>query len=182
MADLSCSAPALLGRRIRLEPLRAEHAQELAPLLDDPELHQFTGGRPAGQAALGQRYERLTLGGSADGTQRWFNWTVRRLDDERAVGTVQATVTEADGEATAEVAWVVATRHQARGYAREAAEVMVSWLRRSGVARVIAHIHPEHEASAAVARAVDLAPTRTVVDGEIRWESGLAPERAHNAR
>jgi RimJ/RimL family protein N-acetyltransferase len=164
-------APALLGRQIRLEPLRAEHAQEMAPLLDDPDLHIFIGGRPASPAELQQRYRRQAAGRSADGAQRWLNWIVRRLDDGRAIGTVQATVADEAGDLTAAVAWVVATPYQGLGYAREAAQVMVAWLWRSGIARVVAHIHPQREASAAIARAVDLTPTEIVVGDEIRWES-----------
>ncbi|MGZ4602692.1 MAG: GNAT family N-acetyltransferase [Kineosporiaceae bacterium] len=38
---------ALRGPRLDLEPLRVEHAEEMAPLLDDPELHRFIGGEPA---------------------------------------------------------------------------------------------------------------------------------------
>ena len=156
---------------MRLEPLRAEHAQEMAPLLDDPDLHVFIGGRPATLAKLQQRYRQLAVGRSPDGAQRWLNWIVRRREDGRAIGTVQATVADEAGVVTAAVAWVVATPYQGRGYAREAAHVMVAWLRRSGVARIVAHIHPQHAASAAVARAVDLTPTDIVVDDEILWES-----------
>jgi RimJ/RimL family protein N-acetyltransferase len=169
--DWQPDAPTLLGLRVSLEPLRAEHAREMAPLLDDPDLHVFIGGRPAGVAELQERYRRQAAGHSPDGAERWLNWVVRRRDDGRAVGTVQATVADEAGELTAAVAWVVATPYQGRGYAREAAGVMVDWLRRSGVARVVAYIHPRHEASAAIARAVDLLPTETVVDGEIRWEA-----------
>lgn len=163
-------APALQGRRIRLEPLRVEHAEEMAPLLDDPGLHAFTGGRPAGLAELRERYRRQVAGHSPDGAQRWLNWIVRRLDDGRAVGTVQATVTEQAGLLTAEVAWVVAAAHQGHGYAQEAAQVMVAWLRGQGIVRLVAHVHPDHAASAAVARSAGLAPTTLMVDGEIRWE------------
>jgi RimJ/RimL family protein N-acetyltransferase len=173
MADLGDwpDAPALLGQQIRLEPLHPEHAQEMAALLDDPDLHVFIGGRPASLAELQQRYRRQAVGRSTDGAQRWLNWIVRRLDDGRAMGTVQATVADEAGDLTAEVAWVVATPYQGRGYAREAAEVMVAWLWRSGVARVVAHIHPQHEASAAIARAINLTPTETAVGEEIRWAS-----------
>jgi RimJ/RimL family protein N-acetyltransferase len=48
---------------------------------------------------------------------------------------------------------------------------MVAWLRQQGAGRVVAHVHPQHEASAAVARAVGLTPSGRVVDGEVRWES-----------
>ena len=72
----------------------------------------------------------------------------------------------------ADLAWVVAVPHQGRGYAREAALAVRDLLRDAGVARFSAHIHPDHVASAGVARALGLTPTDTVVDGEIRWTDG----------
>jgi RimJ/RimL family protein N-acetyltransferase len=83
---------------------------------------------------------------------------------------VQATVTERDRALTAEIAWVIGTGQQRQGFAREAALAMVAWLREQGVTTFVAHVHPQHEASKAVARALGLAPTEAVVDGEVRWE------------
>lgn len=94
-----------------------------------------------------------------------------RGEDAKALGTVQATVSEEDDKLIAEVAWVIGTVHQGHGYAREAAGMLVTWLRQAGVQTLIARVHPEHEASMAVARAVGLAPTETVLDGEVRWEA-----------
>jgi RimJ/RimL family protein N-acetyltransferase len=104
-------------------------------------------------------------GHSPDGSETWLNWLLRRRDTGELVGSLQATVSGA----TAELAWVVAVPHQGRGYAREAAEAVQGRLRATGVSGFVAHIHPEHAASAGVARALGLAPTDTVVDGEIRW-------------
>lgn len=164
-------APTLEGNGVRLEPLRVEHAEELAPLLDDAELHKFTGGEPAGLEDLRGQYRHRVGGWSAARSQRWLNWVVRRCDDGRAVGTVQATVTAEAGQLIAEVAWVIGTAHQGRGYARAAARMMVAWLYQRGISTVIAHVHPRHEASAAVARALHLTPTAVVKDGEVRWRS-----------
>jgi RimJ/RimL family protein N-acetyltransferase len=111
-------APALDGRRLGLEPLRIEHAREMAALLDDPDLHAFIGGEPASLRELQERYRRQVQGRSADGCQRWLNWVLRRLDNGCAVGTVQATVAGEAGDLTAEVAWVVASARQGQGYAR----------------------------------------------------------------
>jgi len=66
---------------------------------------------------------------------------------------------------------VIGTAHQGHGYAREAAGLMMTWLRQQGVGTVVAHVHPEHEASEAVARAVGLTPTEAFDDGEVRWEA-----------
>ncbi|HET9420820.1 MAG TPA: GNAT family N-acetyltransferase [Nocardioides sp.] len=156
--------------RLQLEPLRPDHADEMAPLLDDAGLHEFIGGEPASLDDLRARYTRQAVGRSPDGSQRWLNWVVRLRDGGAAVGTTQATVTQPDGVVTAEVAWVVAGSHQGNGYAVESARAMVDWLREQHVEVVVAHVHPEHHASMAVARAIGLAPTDVVVDGEVRWE------------
>lgn len=164
-------AVVLDGERVCLEPLRVEHADELAPVLNDPLLHTFIGGEPADRHQLRARYRRQVVGLSPDGSQRWLNWLVRSRKDARPVGTVQATVSESRDGLTAEVAWVIGTAHQGHGYAREAAGLMMTWLRQQGVGTVVAHVHPEHEASEAVARAVGLTPTEAFDDGEVRWEA-----------
>jgi RimJ/RimL family protein N-acetyltransferase len=168
----SRAARTLETDRLRLEPLRTEHADEMQPLLDDPGLHEFIGGEPAALDDLRARYARQTVGQSSDGSQRWFNWVLRRRDTGEVAGTVQATVSDEDGGLTGEIAWVVGASQQGHGYAKEAAGAMADWLRQEGVDVLIAHVHPNHAASVAVARAVGLDPTDTVVDGEIRWQDG----------
>lgn len=118
--------PLLPTARLDLEPLRVGHANEMAPLFNDPGLHVFTGGEPASLADLRERYRRQPVGHSRDGNQRWLNWVVRRRTDGRAVSTVQATIAQEGLGAVAEVAWVIATPYQALGYAREAAVAMVA--------------------------------------------------------
>ena len=161
---------ALDSERLHLEPLTVEHADEMAAVLDDLDLHVFIGGQPATHQELRARYEHLVAGQSRDGRERWLNWVIRRRDDGRAVGTVQATVTKQDRTLTAEIAWVIGTAQQRQGFAREAAHAMVGWLREQGVTTIVAHVHPQHEASKAVARALGLEPTDALVDGEVRWE------------
>ena len=154
--------------RLDLEPLTVDHAAEAARAFDDDRLHTFTGGGPATEDELRDRYTRQVAGQSPDGGEIWLNWMLRHRETGELVGTVQATVT---GDA-AELAWVVVVPHQGRGYAREAALVVRDRLRDDGVARFTAHIHPDHAASAGVARALGMAPTSTLVDGEVRWADG----------
>lgn len=152
--------------RLDLLPLRAEHAEEMAGVLSDPALHTFIGGEPDSPRALRARYERL-VAGSPDPGVLWCNWVLREREAGCLVGTVQATVS--DG--TAEVAWVVGTPWQGRGYAVEAARALVQHVIRTfPVHAVVAHVHPGHHASAAVAAAAGLTPTDELHDGEIRWE------------
>ena len=88
------------------------------------------------------------------------------------MGYVQATV-PLDGS-PAEIAWVVGAPWQGRGYAARAAALLIEELRQKGVSRVLAHIHPEHEASQRIARHLGMEPTDTVVDGEVRWSGSLS--------
>ncbi|MFD9411368.1 GNAT family N-acetyltransferase [Streptomyces sp. NPDC059989] len=162
-------AVGLAGPRVDLVPLEAGHADEMAGVLGDPALHAFIGGAPLAVGALRARYERLA-GGSPDPGVVWANWVVRLRGAGRLVGTVQATITPARD--LAELAWVVGTPWQGRGLAAEAARVMAAWLAEVPIGRLVAHVHPDHTASAAVAAACGLRATPYRQDGEVRWESG----------
>lgn len=117
VSDAGSSWPSprpLASRRLLLEPLRVDHAGEMAAVLDDPALHTFIGGQPESATALQARYERQEAGRSPDGTQGWLNWVMRRRDG-LPVGTMQATVTQESDGLAAEVAWMVGTAFHRRG-------------------------------------------------------------------
>jgi RimJ/RimL family protein N-acetyltransferase len=103
----------------------------------------------------------------------WRNWIVRRRADGRPVGTVQATIGRRDRGWTAEIAWVVGLRWQGQGYATEAARALVAWLGRHDVHEIVAHIHPDHLASAGVAAQAGLRPTGDQVEGEQVWRRAV---------
>ena len=155
--------------RLDVEPAGPGSAVELFEVLNDPALHAFVGGMPLDRAALTDRYVRLATRRSPDGTQVWANWLLRERAGGQVVGTVQATLPAGGPSAGfAEVAWVVARRWQGRGLAGEAARALVERLLAAGWT-VAAHVHPDHLASQAVARAAGLSPTSVIQDGETRW-------------
>ncbi|MGW2780598.1 GNAT family N-acetyltransferase [Streptomyces populi] len=161
--------PSVPTARLDLVPLRAEHAEEMAGVLSDPALHAFTGGAPDTPRALRARYERL-VAGSPDPAVLWLNRVLRKRTLGCLVGTVRATVSGG----TAEVAWVVGTPWQGRGYATEAARALVRHVVRVFPVRaVVAHVHPGHHASAAVAAAAGLTATGELQADEVRWELTL---------
>lgn len=162
---------AIHTERLELLPLEVEHAAEMVGVLADPALHAFIGGEPDAEEELRARYARMTAG-SPDPDVAWLNWVIRLREEGCLTGTVQATVTPGP---IAEVAWVVGTPWQGRGIAREAVLGLVDWLGSQSVQSVIAHVHPDHAASAAVAAAAGLAPTDEGQDGEIRWLRSLTP-------
>src|SRR5262245_46554420 len=162
------------AHRLTLMPLRAEHADEMAAVLADPDLYTFTGGTPPTAQQLRARYERW-LAGSPDPAVSWCNWVIQLHSPQCLAGTVQATISTGGNVASAEVAWVVGAPWQGRGIATEAARALISWLQRQSIRTVIAHIHPSHQASAAVAAAVGLAPTHHRQNGEIEWRLTMTP-------
>jgi RimJ/RimL family protein N-acetyltransferase len=166
------TAAPISAARLTLVPLRAEHAGEMTAVLADPDLYAFTGGSPPTPQALAARYERM-IAGSPDPAVSWCNWVIRLRQQGHLAGTVQATISSGAGGPVAEVAWVVGTPWQGRGIGTEAARALVRWLTEQSVRAVIAHIHPSHQASAAVAAAAGLAPTDQSQDGENRWSRTL---------
>jgi hypothetical protein len=49
----------------------------------------------------------------------------------------------------------------------------IEWLTRQPIHAAIAHIHPDHRASAAVATAAGLTRTTELHDGETRWRNNI---------
>lgn len=144
----------------------------MADVLADVSLYRFIGGRPPTLAELQRRYAAQVVGHSPDEGQWWLNWIVVLQSRASAVGYVQATVEHRDVDLEADIAWVIAPDFQGMGVATEAAAAMIDWLAERGVRQFVAHIHPAHAASQAVARKVGLRPTQLVDDGEVRWQSG----------
>jgi hypothetical protein len=48
------------------EPLRVEHAEEMARALGDPRLHIYVGGQPATPEQLRERYRRQVVDHDSD--------------------------------------------------------------------------------------------------------------------
>ena len=155
--------------RLSLTPLAVADADEMVGVLSGAALYTFTGGSPPGLDEQRARNAGLATGRSPDGDEEWRNWIIRRKPDRTAVGYVQATVV--DGGTRAEIAWVVGLSWQRQGFAIEAVRALIAWLDARGVTVIQAHIHPDHAASAAVARRAGLVPMgrSDFDDGEQLW-------------
>ncbi len=156
--------------RLDLTPLQPGDADAMVTVLGDHGLYTFTGGEPPTLAELLALYRRQSTGRSSDGTEQWHNWIVRLRPDGDAIGFVQATIDIAHG--SADIAWLIGVGWQGRGLATEAVVAMVDWLERGGVSKFSAHIHPTHDASAAVASRAGLKSTDESEDGEQVWRRG----------
>ncbi|MFE8916471.1 GNAT family N-acetyltransferase [Streptomyces globisporus] len=173
-APLPTTPPPFTTARLDALPLEPAYAEEMAAVLADPALYAFTGGEPPAPAALRARYERQCAG-SPDPGERWWNWVLRvRAAGEEAAGELAGYVQATVRGSRAEIAWVVGTPWQGRGYASEAARGLAAHLVAAGGVRgLVAHIHPDHAASAAVAVAAGLGPTEEWEDGERRWAANV---------
>ena len=158
-----------MTERLRLLPLAVDDAEEMVTVFADERMYEFTGGCPPSLDQLRERYRRLIVGQSADGSEQWLNWVVRLASDDLAVGAMQATV--ATDRSWADVAWEIGVPWQGRGVAVEAAQAMVGWLAACGVGTVRACVHPDHAASARVAQRAGLERTSEVEDGEVVWRT-----------
>lgn len=146
-------------------------------VLADPALYAFIGGAPPTLEELEARFARWALGSPRPG-ERWHNWVIRLREGSEAIGHLQATViNDAEDDAvdgrSADIAWLIGTAWQGRGYASEAVRALVGWLESSGVRTFTAHVHPGHEASGRVAAAAGLAATDRIEDGEVVWRLAL---------
>jgi RimJ/RimL family protein N-acetyltransferase len=155
--------------RLRLTPLVLADADDLFRVLDDVRLHRFTGGSPLTRSELEAQIARWQGRASPDGSQIWLNWIVRLAVTGAAVGYVQATITNG----SAAIAYVIGTAHSGQGFATEASRAICGALREHfGAEELVAHVHPQHSASRAVARHVGLVPTGAFdADGEEIWKS-----------
>ena len=154
--------------RLDLVPLVASDADDLFPVLNDPALGRFTGETPPTNVeAVRTAFARWESRRSPNGAELWLNWVVRRRDDGRAVGYVQATVSDED----AVIAWTVGTAFQRQGFATEAGDALIAWLLDAlGVPSIVGWIHPDNVASQTVAHRIGLHPTDRQHEGEVVWE------------
>ena len=160
------ATPRIRTDRLELFPLKRDDAVEMVGVLADPDLYTVIGGAPPTLAELDARYARWADGSPLAG-EDWHNWVVRLRAGGTAIGHVQATVRAGGHEA--DIAWLIGTPWQGRGYAGEAARAMVDWLSTSGVATITAHIEAGHDASGRVATSAGLVPTVDIEGGEVVW-------------
>ena len=114
-------------QRLRLEPVRAEHAELVYDQFTDERLWEFFPElRPKNREELRALYVRWERGNQDPELHEfWENWLVFERSSNQAAGQLQAIVLP-DG--TAYLAFIFYQRHHGKGFAREAAEAAVAHL------------------------------------------------------
>ncbi|MDE2868705.1 MAG: GNAT family N-acetyltransferase [Chloroflexota bacterium] len=157
---------------LRLTPMVECDTDALFRLLKDPEIHVFTGGHPPASADdVRAKIRRRESRRSPAGDELWLNWTLRLKADRSVVGYAQAGVQQGK----ADLAWVVGVPFQRRGFASEASQRVLQWLRDDlGVHEFRANIHPDHVASHRVARNIGLLKSGERTDeGDEVWRASF---------
>ena len=149
---MSAAAPNLESERLRLEPIVAAHASALFDGLQDPELYPYLAADPPKDVAeLAERYAFLANRTSPDGSEGWLNWVLFERERDVALGYVQATLRP---DASASLGYVLFTRAQRRGFAREAVSRVLRDLLEREIATVYATVDTRNAASIAVLEAL----------------------------
>jgi RimJ/RimL family protein N-acetyltransferase len=151
--------------RAVLVALRSGDADDLAGLLDEPDLREWLGASDVRE--LRDRFTAWESRRSPDDAELWLNWVVRERQDGRALGWVQATVRED----SATVAYALLRAERGAGAASDAVRTLVRWLHtRLGVRTVTAEIDDANAASARVAVAAGFERTIHRAGDEVVWE------------
>lgn len=135
--------------RLTLEPLRAEHAAQLFPLLADPRLYTYVDDEArASVALLAARFAELARGAPPEDNEVWLNWVMRRRADGAAIGTLQATL-EPGGRAW--IGYLLTPSAWGRGFATEACAWLVAELaQRYGSSEILASVDARNAKSIAL--------------------------------
>lgn len=159
-------------QRLRLEPIRADHADAMFDGLREPSLYAYQTDEPPPDVAwLRVRYARLAAGHSADELAHWLNWILVRRDDGAAAGYVQATLWK--DFSSAEIGYLVLPAQQRRGFGAEAVGAMAAHLLEAGAGALRAVIDERNAGSIALIERLGFTRTHTRrsddVIGGVRW-------------
>jgi [ribosomal protein S5]-alanine N-acetyltransferase len=157
------------GARLRLRRARPADAASLFALVDDTEVMRYMDWPRAASEAETRRH----LEGAE---QRWaagseHQYLVVLKADERVVGSIAF---RPHGFA-ADFGYLVGRAHWGRGYATEAAQLLLGWLQRQGHLRVWATCDADNAASAAVLRKAGLQFEGRLRRATLRPQLGPAP-------
>lgn len=115
----------LTTERLRIEPLRSQHAGMVYESLQESQIYSYIPEDPPTKSDLQRRYDYLENACSPDGTELWLNWVVFLRDSQTPIGTLQASLPQ---NQPASFAYIVFPRHWRQGYAREMTDAMLHYL------------------------------------------------------
>lgn len=151
------------SNRLRIEPLRAAHAEVMYPIQLDERIYRYIPTRRyATLDDLAERFRKLEAG-SPDPGQAWLNWCLFLREDGSAIGHLQASISLVDRAAW--VAYVLTPGAWGHGYATEALAWLLDHLASAcHVDLARAQIDSRNTASLAVVQRLDFERKRDVTE------------------
>ncbi len=136
-----------LTARLRIEPLRAEHAALLFDALAEPAIYTYIADeRHRSVDSLARRYAFLECGAPEEVGEVWLNWALQCIDSGTYIGTLQATVLP---DARAFIGYVLTPSAWGQGFAAEACRWLVAELQeRCSVDEILATVDTRNLRSA----------------------------------
>jgi len=114
--------------RLVLEPVKSTHADEMAMVLSSEDLYKYVPQDPPDVEKLRKPYEFWESRISPEKDELWLNWVARLNDTRQLVGHFQAGY---KGPEEISIAYTVGFNHQRRGYAAEALQAVLLFLKES---------------------------------------------------
>lgn len=155
----------LKTQRLIVEPLLADHADELVDLLDE-RVNRFFSPKdmPSSQAALREQFAEMErAANSRDVGPRFHPFVVRTAELQTCIGRLEVLVHDKD----AEIAFVFVPSVWGKGYAREAAEAIIDHFRQVGVKRFWACVTRDNTPSLALCKRLGFALAEVPQDLEL---------------
>jgi len=125
-------------QRLRLTPLEARDADDIFPLMDDPEVMAYWEARESDDPEIVAELVRAQVAEMADG--RAIYWGIRRIADAALVGCCDLSQIERR-HGRAEVGFMLGRGVGEEGYAREAMQAMIAYAATSGLKRLSARTY-----------------------------------------
>jgi aminoglycoside 6'-N-acetyltransferase len=139
----------IAGERVTLDLLRDDDLEALFAMQSDPEVCRYMLYEPRTRERVAEVRERDAAATRLEKTGDYVQPAIRDASGA-LVGTLYFHLTSAD-DRTAEIGWALLRREQGKGYAREAAALMIdAAFGEIGLHRVYAELDPRNEASVAL--------------------------------
>jgi ribosomal-protein-alanine N-acetyltransferase len=130
--------PILETERLRLEPLKAEDAQHVAPIMADPQVMAFWDVAEIDDAAV---IAEIIEGQAADmAAGRSIYWALRTLADQTFLGTCDLSDIDRKNR-RAEVGFILGREAWGQGYGLEAMRSVVAFAASTGLRKLTARTH-----------------------------------------
>lgn len=109
-----------------IEKLTEAHADLLFAAYQDSRIYTYIPGQPPSSLeALRREFKEFEEGAPPDSNEVWLNWVIKRMADQQALGTLQATLT-ADDQLW--IGYTIAPIYWGHGIARKAVRLLLDEL------------------------------------------------------